>query len=197
MYLKKTLFALVIITILSFNILEKKSFEFIYPKQDNVKISLSSDHFKKFEKEWRGSDYYYYAEKDGFICSVLFYKLDEEEKLSLVEVPKIQISEKMKESGKEFPQNSPVFPYVYFKNNSNLKKMEENDISWGEMTDDFMFRKNEINLRGSKIIQNHMYGYAMFNNDLFVIVHLSKMNCTENDLKEMEEILNSLKKVDK
>ena len=122
MYLKKTLFALVIITILSFNILEKKSFEFIYPKQDNVKISLSSDHFKKFEKEWRGSDYYYYAEKDGFICSVLFYKLDEEEKLSLVEVPKIQISEKMKESGKEFPQNSPVFPYVYFKNNSNLKK---------------------------------------------------------------------------
>ena len=197
MYLKKTLFALVIITILSFNILEKKSFEFIYPKQDNVKISLSSDHFKKFEKEWRGSDYYYYAEKDGFICSVLFYKLDEEEKLSLVEVPKIQISEKMKESGKEFPQNSPVFPYVYFKNNSNLKKMEENDISWGEMTDDFMFRKNEINLQGSKIIQNHMYGYAMFNNDLFVIVHLSKMNCTENDLKEMEEILNSLKKVDK
>ncbi|EJL63849.1 hypothetical protein [Flavobacterium sp. CF136] len=197
MYLKKTLFALVIITILSFNILEKKSFEFIYPKQNNVKISLSSDHFKKFEKEWRGSDYYYYAEKDGFICSVLFYKLDEEEKLSLVEVPKIQISEKMKESGKEFPQNSPVFPYVYFKNNSNLKKMEENDISWGEMTDDFMFRKNEINLQGSKIIQNHMYGYAMFNNDLFVIVHLSKMNCTENELKEMEEILNSLKKVDK
>jgi len=197
MYLKKTLFALVIITILSFNILEKKSFEFIYPKQNNVKISLSSDHFKKFEKEWRGSDYYYYAEKDGFICSVLFYKLDEEEKLALVEVPKIQISEKMKESGKEFPQNSPVFPYVYFKNNSNLKKMEENDISWGEMTDDFMFRKNEINLQGSKIIQNHMYGYAMFNNDLFVIVHLSKMNCTENELKEMEEILNSLKKVDK
>lgn len=195
MYLKKSIFALVIITILSFNSFEKKSFEFIYPKQNNVKISLSSDHFKKFEKEWRGSDYYYYAEKDGLICSVLFYKLNEEEKLALVEVPKIQISEKMKENGKEFPQDSPVFPYVYFKNNSNLKKMEENDVSWGEMTDDFMFRKNEINLQGSKIIQNHMYGYAMFNNDLFVIVHLSKMNCNENELKEMEEILNSLKKV--
>lgn len=180
---------------MSFNSFEKKSFEFIYPKQNNVKISLSSDHFKKFEKEWRGSDYYYYAEKDGLICSVLFYKLNEEEKLALVEVPKIQISEKMKENGKEFPQDSPVFPYVYFKNNSNLKKMEENDVSWGEMTDDFMFRKNEINLQGSKIIQNHMYGYAMFNNDLFVIVHLSKMNCNENELKEMEEILNSLKKV--
>lgn len=195
MYLKKSIFALVIITILSFNSFEKKSFEFIYPKQNNVKISLSSDHFKKFEKEWRGSDYYYYAEKDGLICSVLFYKLNEEEKLALVEVPKIQISEKMKDNGKEFPQDSPVFPYVYFKNNSNLKKMEENDVSWGEMTDDFMFRKNEINLQGSKIIQNHMYGYAMFNNDLFVIVHLSKMNCNENELKEMEEILNSLKKV--
>ncbi len=194
MKFKKLLFALVILAIFSFNNLEKKTFEFIYPKQNEAKISLSSDHFKKFEKEWRGSDYYYYSEKDGFICSVLFYKLNEEEKLSLVEVPKIQLAEKAKEVGKKFPENSPIFAYTYFKNNSNLKKMEENEMSWGEMTDDFMFRKNEINLQGSKITQNHMYGYAMFGNDLFVIVHLSKMNCTETDLKEMEGILNSLKK---
>ena len=65
------------------------------------------------------------------------------------------------------------------------------------MTDDFMFRKNVINLQGSKISQNHMYGYSMFGNDLFVIVHLSKMNCSETDLREMEGILNSLKKENK
>ena len=195
MKLKKVLFGIVILCVLSFNILEKKTFEFIYPKQKEVKISLLSEHFKKFDKEWRGSDFYYSTEKDGFICSVLFYKLNEEEKLSLVEVPKIQLMESAKETGKIFPENSPIFAYSYFKNYSNLKKMEENEKSWGEITDDFMFRKNEINLSGSKIKQMNMYGYAMYGNDLFVNVHLSKMNCSESDLSEMEEIINSLKKI--
>ena len=195
MKFKKILFGAVILGILSFNILDKKTFEFIYPKQKEVKISLLSEHLKKFNKEWRGTDYYYFAEKDGLICSVLFYKLNEEEKLSLVEVPKIQLKEKAKENGKEFPENSPIFAYTYFKNYSNLKKMEENEESWGEITDDFMFRKNEINLEGSKIKQENLYGYAMYGNDLFVNVHLSKMNCSESDLNEMKEIINSLKKI--
>ena len=195
MKLKNVLFGIVIVGVLSFNILEKKTFIFIYPKQKEVKISLLSEHFKKFDKEWRGSDFYYSTEKDGFICSVLFYKLNEEEKLSLVEVPKIQLLESAKETGKIFPENSPIFAYSYFKNYSNLKKMEENEQSWGEITDDFMFRKNEINFSGSKIKQMNMYGYAMYGNDLFVNVHLSKMNCSESDLSEMEEIINSLKKI--
>lgn len=194
MKLKQILFAIIILGFLSFNIVEKRTFEFNYPKQKDAKISLLSDHFKKFDKEWRGSDYYYYAEKDGYICSVLFYKLNEEEKLSLVEVPKAVFVNKFKEAGKEFPENSPIFAYTYFKNYSNLKSMETNDKSWGEMTDDFMFRENVINIKGSKITQNHMYGYAMFGDDLFVNVHLSKMNCTEEEVSEMKEILNSLRK---
>lgn len=194
MKLKQILFATIILGFLSFNCVEKKSFEFSYPKQNNAKISLLSDHFKKFEKEWRGSDYYYFAEKEGYICSVLFYKLNEEEKLSLVEVPKAIFTNKSKEAGKDFPENSPIFAYTYFKNYSNLKSMETNDKSWGEMTDDFMFRENVINIEGTKMTQNHMYGYAMFGNDLFVNVHLSKMNCTEDEVLEMKEILNSLKK---
>jgi hypothetical protein len=194
MKLKKLLLAISILGFLSFNSVKKKAFEFSYPNQKDAKISLLSDHFKKFEKEWRGSDYYYFAEKDGFICSVLFYKLNEEEKLSLVEAPKIVFGTKFKEAGKEFPENSPIFAYSYFKNYSNLKSMETNDKIWGEMTDDFMFRENVIQLEGTKITQNHMYGYAMFGNDLFVNVHLSKMNCTEAEVVEMKEILNSLKK---
>ncbi|MES2545425.1 MAG: hypothetical protein V4548_11100 [Bacteroidota bacterium] len=197
MKLKKLLFSVIILSFLSFTILDKKPFEFIYPKQKEVKISLISNHFSKFKGEWRGSDYYYYGEKDGFICSVLFYKLNEEERLSLVEVPKIDFAEKTKQTGKEFPENSPVFAYSYFKNYSNLKKMEENDESWGEVTDDFMFRKNEINFEGSKVKQTHMYGYAMYGTDLFVNVHLSKINCSAQDLKDMEDILNSLKKIKK
>ena len=113
----------------------------------------------------------------------------------MVEVPKIQFSQSVKEMGIEFPENSPIFAHSYFKNYSNLKKMEENDESWGEMTEDFMFRKNEINFAGSKVKQNHMYGYAMYGTDLFVNVHLSKQNCSESDLKEMEQIINSLRKV--
>ncbi len=42
-----------------------------------------------------------------------------------------------------------------------------------------------------------MYGYAMFGDDLFVNVHLSKMNCSADDISEMKEILNSLKKEEK
>jgi len=195
MKLKQLLFGLIIFGFLSFAIIEKKTFEFVYPKQKDVKISFLSDHFKKFDKEWRGSDYYYFAEKDGFICSVLFYKLDEEERLSLVDVPKIVFGEKFKTAGKEFPSNSPVFAYSYFKNYSNLKSMETNDKSWGDMTDDFMFRENVVPIKGTEFTQNHMYGYAMFGNDLFVNVHLSKMNGTPEEIAEIKEILNSLKKV--
>lgn len=72
--------------------------------------------------------------------------------------------------------------------------METNVESWGEMTDDFMFRENVINIEGSKISQNHMYGYAMFGNDLFVNVHLSKINCTDEEVSEMKVIINSLRK---
>ncbi|MEM0577388.1 hypothetical protein [Flavobacterium polysaccharolyticum] len=197
MKLRQLFLGLIILGFLSFNIIEKKSFEFIYPKQKDVKISLLSEHFKKFDKEWRGSDYYYFAEKDGFICSVLFYKLNEQERISLVDLPKLELGKKIKEAGKEFPENSPLFAYSYFKNYSNLKNMETNDKSWGEMTDDFMFRENVIHIEGTKFTQNHMYGYAMFGNDIFVNVHLSKMNCTEDEILEMKEILNSLKKENK
>ena len=65
MKLRQLFLGLIILGFLSFNIIEKKSFEFIYPKQKDVKIGLLSEHFKKFDKEWRGSDYYYFAEKDG------------------------------------------------------------------------------------------------------------------------------------
>ena len=158
MKLRKVLFGIVVLVFLSFNVLEKKTFEFTYPKQKDVKITLLSEHFKKFKEEWRGSDYYYFAEKDGFVCSVLFYKLTEEEKLSLVEVPKIELLEKTEETKKEYFVNSPVFAFTYFKNSSKLKKMEENEICWGKITDDFMYRKNEINI-GGKLKQNNMHVY--------------------------------------
>ena len=75
--------------------------------------------------------------------------------------------------------------------------MESEDESWGTFTEDFMFRKNKVIMEGTTFVQNHMYGYAMFGNDLFVNIHISKMNCTEDDIKQMQDILKTLIKTGK
>jgi hypothetical protein len=182
---KKLLIILISVALVSFNVSDKKPFEFKYPKSKGTEINFSSNHFKKFSKEWRGSDYYYMAEADGFVCSVLYYKLTDEEKTSLVDEPKIAIG------GLD---NSPAYPYSYFKNYSNLKSMERNDFSWGKASDDFMFRQNDIFIGGSNFSQKHMYGYCMYDKDLFVNVHLSKISCSSADSTEMVEMLKSLAK---
>jgi hypothetical protein len=167
----------------SFKLLDKKMFDFSYPKREGTEITFSAGHFKKFTKEWRGTDYYYYGESDGFICSVLYYKLNDNEKLELIDAPKTAIGG---------PDKSPAYPYSYFKNYSNLKSMEKNDSSWGEPTDDFMFRQNDVVINGTQFSQKHMYGYAMVDKDLFVNIHLSKTGCSSSDSTEMIDILKSL-----
>jgi hypothetical protein len=187
--LKRVIGILVITAgLLSFKFEEEKLFEFTYPRRDKTTITFKAQNFKKFSKEWRGSDYYYYAEgKDGMICSVLYYKLNDDEKVSLVDVPKVAIGG---------PDISPAYPFTYFTTYSNLKKYEENTSSWGQPTDDFMFQQNDItNFNGAKISQKHMYAYCMADNDLFVNIHLSKVNCTSADSTAMREILNSLTKL--
>ncbi|HEV8512100.1 MAG TPA: hypothetical protein VGQ59_02425, partial [Cyclobacteriaceae bacterium] len=69
----KTISLVLILTaaLISFKTTETTLFEFSYPKRDNTTISLSATDFKKFKKEWRGQDYYYYGEsKNGIICSI-------------------------------------------------------------------------------------------------------------------------------
>jgi hypothetical protein len=183
MVYKKWFLLFSVLGLLSFNIADKKVFDFSYPKRKGTGISFSADHFKIFTKEWRGTDYYYYSDGDGFICSVLYYKLNDDEKLELIEAPKAAIN------GLE---KSPAYPYAYFKNFSNLKSMERNDSSWGKPTDDFMFRQNDVVIEGTKFSQKHMYGYAMVDKDLFINVHLSKTGCSTSDSTEMTDILKSL-----
>jgi hypothetical protein len=180
---KKSLLLFSVIGLLSFSLVDKKVFDFSYPKRKGTDITLLADHFKKFTKEWRGTDYYYYSESDGFICSVLYYKLNDNEKLELIDAPKTAIGG---------PDKSPAYPYSYFKNYSNLKSMEKNDSSWGKPTDDFMFRQNDVTIDGAQFSQKHMYGYAMVDTDLFVNVHLSKIACSASDSSEMVDILKSL-----
>jgi hypothetical protein len=175
------LFAL--LGLFSFKLADIKVFDFSYPKRKGTEISFSANHFKKFTKEWRGSDYYYYGDGDGFICSVLYYKLSDDEKLELIDAPRTAIGG---------PEKSPTYPYSYFKNYSNLKSMEKNDASWGLPTDDFMFRQNDVVIEGTKFSQKHMYGYAMVDKDLFVNIHLSKTLCSAADSTEMRDILKSL-----
>lgn len=172
-----------VIGLLSFKFTDKKISEFNYPKRKGTDISLLENHFKKFTKEWRGTDYYYYAEGEGFICSVLYYKLNENEKLKLIDAPKTAIGG---------PDVSPAYPYSYFKNYSNLKSMERNDSSWGAPIDDFMFRQNDVVINGTDFTQKNMYAYAMLGKDLFVNVHLSKGECSPSDSSSMIEMLKSL-----
>ena len=180
---KKWLLIFFVFGLLSFNLSDIKVFDFSYPKRKGTDIQFSADHFKKFKKEWRGADYYYYGDGDGFICSVLYYKLNDDEKIELIDAPKAAFGGMDK---------SPVYPYSYFKNFSKLKSMERNDSSWGKPTDDFMFRQNDIIIEGTQFSQKHMYGYAMVDKDLFVNIHLSKTGCSSADSSEMIDILKSI-----
>lgn len=180
---KKLLLLFAVICFLAFKGDDNKLFEFSYPKRKGTDISLSARHFKKFSREWRGTDYYYYAAEDGFICSVLYYKLNDDEKVELIDAPKAAMGG---------PDISPAYPYVYFKTHSNLKDMERNDSAWGKPTDDFMFRQNDMVIAEKSFSQKHKYGYAMLDKDLFVNVHLSKVKCTPADSTEMMDILKSL-----
>jgi hypothetical protein len=168
--------------ILSFSIPDKPDFDFSYPERNKTTITTRFENFTRFDKEWRGTDYYYYGiGTDSIICSILYYKLNKDEQKQYVD-----IFGGMTNAG---------IPFAYFSENSNLKRYETNVVNWGKMTDDFMFRQNDIaDYEGIKIHQKHMYAYTMFDEDLFVIVHLSKTNYSSSDSTSMRIILDNLKK---
>lgn len=180
-FIKYTLTGLVI-GIFSFSLIEKNDFDFNYPKHKKTTITTKLEKFSKFDKEWRGTDYYYYGvSTDGLICSVLYYKLNKEEQKKYVD-----LMGGITNAGVSF---------AYFSESSNLKKYETNNENWGKMTDDFMFKQNDITeYEGIKINQKNMYAYTMFDKDLFVMVHLSKTSFTSADSSEMRKILNDFKK---
>lgn len=167
----------------SFTLIDKQTFDFTYPKRKGCDVSLSANHFKKLSKERRGTDYCRLAEGDGFICAVLYYKLNAGEQKELVDAPKTAMNR---------PEKSPAYPYAYFKNRSNPKETERNDSAWGSPSDPFMFRQNDVIVEGTPFLQKHMYGYALVDKGLFVNVHLSKTMCTPADSTEMREMLRSL-----
>ncbi|MEN2416010.1 hypothetical protein [Flavobacterium mesophilum] len=184
--IKKVLFTALIIGFLSFTSDNADGIiEFNYPKNKEAVLLMKTDQFENFEKEWRGEDYYYLCKggKDNIICSVLFYKLNKEEQKQMVDSfdPKGHTT-------------SPIIPFTYFLT-GNLSKYEKNNDFWGEPTDDFMFKQNDITeFEGIKTKQKHMYAYGMFGKDLFINVHLSKINYTSQDSITMRTILMNLQK---
>lgn len=180
--LKKITLAIIILTgLLSFKLIDNKVIEFNFPERKNTGITLTGNNFGEFSKEWKGTDYYYLgSSKDSIICSVYYFKLNKDEIKYMVE-----------------PFGVPMagIPMVYFTDNAPLKAYEVNKSVWGEMTDDFMFRQYDIlEYQGIKVKQKNMYAYGMFDNDLFVSVHLSKENFTAKDSTAMRQILSSIKK---
>ncbi len=169
-------------TLLSFSG-DKKTIEFNYPRSKDAKFIMTSDKFEKFNIEWRSEDYYYMSENgdNDITCTVLFRKLNKAKQKLIVA------------SSKEIASSS--LPLLYFADNSELKKYEINNFNWGLKTDDFMFRQNDIQeFKGIKIKQKNMYAYCIFDEEVFVKIHLSKINCTANDSIEMRQILKTLKK---
>ena len=86
-------------------------------------------------------------------------------------------------------------PFAFFSESSNLKKLERNQKAGGNMEDNFMFGQCDIlEIACLKVTQKHMYTYGMFDKDLFVNIHLTKINYTVNDSTEMRKILKSISK---
>lgn len=166
---------------------DKDQIIFTYPKNKAASFTMVSKIFSKFKKEWRGEDYYYISDSDnGFICSVLFYKLNKQECEMLVNKPAKAVNG---------PAVSPIYPLSYFMTSNKLKEFEENKQTWGTPSDEFMFRHAHINeFQGVKLEQKNMYAYTMFGNDIFVQVHMSKILCSTSDSVEMRNMLSSLKK---
>ena len=178
----KIVLCLAIIGLTSFTSDNQKVTEFEYPNRKGTTVLINLPNFDNLTKEWRGEDYYFMGKSsDSIICSVLYYKLNKEEVKTMV---------------KPFGgQNFAGIPFTYFSESSNLKKFEKNQTAWGNMEDDFMFRQCDIlEIAGQKIRQKNMYAYGMLDKDLFVNIHLSKINYTANDSTVMREILNSITK---
>jgi hypothetical protein len=174
--------SIILVALISLSFIESKSklLEFSYPGRSNTKLSMLNHSYGKFTTEWKGTDYYYLAEsKDSIICSVFYFKLNEQEQKMMV----TPFGDSIKAG----------IPYTFFSMNSQLRKYEANKVSWGEITDEFMFRQNDIILTPT-VKQKHMYGYCRFGNDLFVSVHFSKANCSASDSIAMRQMLASLRK---
>src|SRR5688500_16921624 len=71
----------------SFSTIDENDFEFSYPKRNKTTIHARLENFKKFDKEWRGEDYYYFGfSTDSIICSILYYKLNKGEQKKYVDI---------------------------------------------------------------------------------------------------------------
>jgi len=164
----------------------KNEISFIYPKKKDISLIMNTDLFKKFTKEWRGEDYYYMGEgMDGFVCSVLFFKLNESEFKDLLAIQK----------GSGVPNSSPIYASNHFlSSSSKTKQYESNNKNWGDPKDTFMYSQVDIKeYSGQKINQKNISAYAMYGEDIYLKVHLSKILCTKQDSIIMMDIFKSLK----
>ncbi|MCX6236123.1 MAG: hypothetical protein NTY07_00970 [Bacteroidia bacterium] len=163
----------------------KNEISFIYPKKKGISLIMNTYLFKEFKKEWRGEDYYYLSEgKDGFVCSVLFFKLNESEFNDLLAIQK----------GSGVSKTSPIYASTHFLSSSKTKQYESNNKSWGDPNSTFMYSQVDIKeFSGQKINQKNISAYAMFGEDIYLKVHLSKTLCTQQDSITMMDIFESLK----
>jgi hypothetical protein len=158
--------------------------EFEYPDSD-VAVTMSLPGFEDFKEEWRGEDYYYFGtrESDGMVCSLLYYKLNESEKKSMA-----KLAEKVP------PENRSKLAQLHFRLSNKLAKLESGETTWDE--NGFSFRDVNIDsFQGQDLRQKNMCAYQMYGDDLFLMVHFSKVLYTPEDSVAMRTMLTSIRTV--
>jgi len=161
--------------------LELSTHKFKYPKKKGAELKIDIPKEWEIVIEKRDQDLYYsnFSDTNGdqILLSVLFYKLNDIEK------------EPMEEIG----LNNPIIPYAFFIEKSRTTALEENANSWNN--EDFYFLDTNIEAFNSvKAHQKNIKAYCMYDFDLFVQIHLSKLNYTVTDSIQMMSIVNTLVK---
>ena len=166
---------------LGFTQLELSMYEFKFPNRKNVVLKLDIPNEWKIFEEKQGEDMYYSnftnSNGDEILISILFYKLNDTEKKPIEKIG----------------MKDPIIPYTFFLEKSKTIKIESRIKSWNN--EDFYFHDSNIEeFNGIKVHQKNIKAYCMYDFDLFVQIHISKLNYTPSDSIQMMEVLNTMKK---
>jgi hypothetical protein len=180
--MKKLLIIGLVLIGLGFTQQKLVTYKFKYPKKKNVELKIDIPKEWKISKEKRGEADLYFTnitKNNGnqILFSVLFFKLNDEEK----------------ESVEELALNDPIVPFAFFLDKSRTVKMESKVKTWHN--EDFYFKDSNIeDFNGIKAHQKNINAYCMYGYDLFVKIHISKLNYSPADSIKMMKILNTIVK---
>ncbi|HLP18993.1 MAG TPA: hypothetical protein VK174_01755 [Chitinophagales bacterium] len=184
MNIRNLILSAIAILCLSATLPTLKTITLKFPKRKHIQLKITGPEGWSIKAEKKGEDVYYSNLSDkltesDIMFSVLFFKLNAYEQKTMVD-----------DLGLE---SSPMLPAAYFLSNNPTASIETSKKSWDDST--FFYRDYNIEqVEGLSVHQKNMKAYCMYDKDLFVQIHLSKLKYTDSDSADMRSILNSLAK---